>query len=239
MSLLTLVRHGQASYMQEDYDRLSPLGEEQARKFGEYVVRHRIPVDRVFHGPAQRHARTMSIAADVVRAAGLSWPEAQGIPHFDEFDAYAVMRSVVPLMVRQDPVIRSLNEEFRAKQHLPEAGRILQKLFEEVSRRWCTGAFDTPDVETWAQFRQRIAGAVEEVRLSAPQSSHTVVFTSGGPIAATVAYALDLPHDKAIEFVWLSRNCSYAQFLFSGDRFSMHAFNAIPHLDDLSLFTYR
>ena len=39
----------------------------------------------------------------------------------------------------------------------------------------------------------------------------------------------------AIEFVWLARNCSFAEFLFSGDRFSMHSFNSIPHLDDRRL----
>ena len=43
----------------------------------------------------------------------------------------------------------------------------------------------------------------------------------------------------AIEFVWLARNCSFAEFLFSGDRFSMHSFNSIPHLDDRRLLTYR
>jgi broad specificity phosphatase PhoE len=104
---------------------------------------------------------------------------------------------------------------------------------------WCTGEYDTPEVETWAQFRQRVGRAIDGLRATAAQSSHTVVVTSGGPIAAAVGYALDLPNEKAIEFVWLSRNCSFAQFLFSGDRFSLHAFNAIPHLDDLALVTYR
>lgn len=225
--------------MQEDYDRLSPLGEQQSRKLGEYWARHGVTADRVFHGPARRHSGTMDIAVSAVRKAGMEWPDAEVIPHFDEFDAYAVMQNVVPQMVQQDPVIRDLNQQFRANQHSPEAGRILQKLFEEVCRRWCTGIFDTPNVETWSEFRQRIGSAIDNLRQSAARSSHTVVFTSGGPIAASVAYALDLPHEKAIEFVWLSRNCSYAQFLFTGDRFSMHAFNAIPHLDDLSLFTYR
>ena len=35
MALLTLVRHGQASYLQQNYDELSPLGEQQARMLGE------------------------------------------------------------------------------------------------------------------------------------------------------------------------------------------------------------
>src|SRR3984893_14433603 len=38
MGLITLVRHGQASFLKEDYDKLSELGELQARTLGEYWV---------------------------------------------------------------------------------------------------------------------------------------------------------------------------------------------------------
>jgi broad specificity phosphatase PhoE len=225
--------------MSMDYDKLSPLGEQQSGKLGLYWARHGIVFQRVFCGPAQRHRRSMEIAADAVRAAGLPWPEATIIPALDEFDAYTVMKKVVPLMIAKDEEVRRLNDAFQANQHSPEAGRILQKLFEEVARRWSTGDYDVPEVESWQQFRSRISQAVDEIRESAEPSSSTVAFTSGGPIAAAVAHCLGLPDSKAIEFVWLSRNCSYSQFLFSGDRFSMHAFNAIPHLDELSFLTYR
>jgi broad specificity phosphatase PhoE len=225
--------------MSMDYDKLSPLGENQARKLGAYWVKHGIEFHRVLCGPTQRHQRTMEIAGEYVRAAGLPWPEPDIVPELDEFDAYTIMKTVVPVMVERDETIRTLYADFQANQHSPEAGRILQKLFEEVSRRWCTGDYDTPHVETWQQFRARIAAAVGKVRSAAPPSSSIVAFTSGGPIAATIGCCLDLPDRKAIEFVWLSRNGSYSQFLFSGDRFSLHSFNAIPHLDELSLLTYR
>jgi broad specificity phosphatase PhoE len=222
-----------------DYDKLSPLGEQQSAKLGLYWAKHGIGFQKVFCGPAQRHRRTMEIAAEHVRAAGLPWPEAVIVPALDEFDAYTVMKKVVPVMVEKDEQVRRLNEAFLGNQHSPEAGRILQKLFEEVARRWSTGDYDMPEVESWQQFRSRISQAIDEIRRSAESSSSTVVFTSGGPVAATVAHCLELPDSKAIEFVWLSRNCSYAQFLFSGTRFSMHAFNAIPHFDELSFLTYR
>lgn len=61
MSVLTLVRHGQASFMAEDYDRLSPTGEEQARRLGRYWTSRGIVFDRVCHGPAKRHIRTAEL----------------------------------------------------------------------------------------------------------------------------------------------------------------------------------
>jgi broad specificity phosphatase PhoE len=94
-------------------------------------------------------------------------------------------------------------------------------------------------VETWAQFRTRIREAIIRIRSEAAKSSSSVAFTSGGPIAATVSLALDLPPHKAIEFVWMSRNGSYSEFLFSGERFSLSSFNSFPHLDNRELLTYR
>src|SRR6188472_3091080 len=100
MSVLTLVRHGQASYMAEDYDRLSPLGEEQARKLGEFWVRHRIQFDLCFHGPAKRHRQTLEIASDYVRQAGLSWPDSEMVRELDEFDAFRMMQMLTPKLVK-------------------------------------------------------------------------------------------------------------------------------------------
>lgn len=237
--MLTLVRHGQASYMEADYDKLSVLGEEQARKLGHYWSRHRITFDRVIHGPAKRHKRTMEIAAEVVRSAGLPWPEAEEVPDLDEFDAFTVMRIMVPRLVKENTAIAELNQKFEDAGRSSEAGWHLQKLFEGVTRLWSSNEFETPETETWAQFRHRVGSAISRLRATTARSSRVVAFTSGGPIAATMGYALNLNPVQTIEFVWLSRNASYSQFLFSGERFSVHAFNAIPHLDDLSLFTYR
>lgn len=239
MSLLTLVRHGQAAYMEADYDKLSHLGEQQARKLGEYWVRHRITFHRVFCGPAKRHRRTMEIAGEVVQQARLAWPEPEIVPELDEFDAFTVMKRLTPVLVEHDPVVAQLNTQFLANRHSEEAGRILQKLFEEVARYWAGGEFHVPDVESYGQFYARIGQALDFIRCTAGSSTQTAAFTSAGPIAATVAHSLDLPPKKAIEFVWMSRNASYAQFLFSGERFTMHSFNSIPHLDDLNLLTYR
>ncbi|HYO81459.1 MAG TPA: histidine phosphatase family protein [Bryobacteraceae bacterium] len=239
MSVLTLVRHGQASYMSADYDKLSLAGEEQSARLGRYWAKHGITFDRVYSGPSKRHRHTAAIAGEIVRAAGLAFPEPEIVPDFDEFDAFTMMRLMTPRLVEQDPAVRELNEDFEASRSTPEAGRKLQKLFEEVARHWATGTHVLDSGESWVQFRTRVSRAVDAIRVSAPPSTSSVVFTSGGPISAAIGHVLSLDHAKTIEFVWLSRNCSYAQFLFSGDRFSLHAFNAIPHLDDMKLLTYR
>jgi broad specificity phosphatase PhoE len=224
--------------MAEDYDRLSPLGEEQARKLGEFWVQHEIGFDLCYHGPAKRHRRTAEIAGECVAAAGLPWPEMRAVPDLDEFDAFRVMQIMTPRLIEADPVIREMNADFRQNQQSPEAGRKLQKLFEAVSRRWCSGEFDMPEVESWSQFRARVASAIAQIRKDAGPGKNVVAITSGGPISATVADVMNLTPLVAIELLWLSRNCSFSEFLFSGDRYSMHSFNSIP-FDERRLLTYR
>lgn len=239
MGVLTLVRHGQASYMAEDYDRLSPTGEDQARKLGEFWVDRGIEFHQVFQGPAKRHARTAEIVAEVMNAAGMPLPEPVVIKELDEFDAFQVMKVMVPILIERDEAVRGMYERFQAAQDTPDAGRILQRLFGQVARHWSSGEFEIPEIESWAQFRSRICGAISHIRAVSPKSSNIAVFTSGGPIAATMSIALNLPPQQAIELVWMSRNCSYSEFLFSGDRFTLSSFNSFPHLDDRELLTYR
>ena len=45
MSRLFLVRHGQASFLSDDYDRLSPLGLEQSRRLGQHWLQAGIEID--------------------------------------------------------------------------------------------------------------------------------------------------------------------------------------------------
>ena len=62
VSVLLLVRHGQASWGADDYDRLSPLGEEQSRLLGAALAARGVRPDLVVRGsmqpaPADRRRR--------------------------------------------------------------------------------------------------------------------------------------------------------------------------------------
>src|SRR6266849_5247757 len=85
MALLTLVRHGQASFLESNYDKLSERGERQSRILGEYWLRTSATFDQVYYGPACRHLRTGEIVAEVYRRAGAAWPEPVTLPELDEY----------------------------------------------------------------------------------------------------------------------------------------------------------
>jgi hypothetical protein len=51
--------------------------------------------------------------------------------------------------------------------------------------------------------------------------------------------ALNLSPQHTLRVSWMSRNCSWSEFLYSGDRFTLSAFNTHPHLNDSAMLTYR
>ena len=80
MSLLFIVRHGQASFHADDYDQLSTLGMEQARQLALLWAEQNLSFDHVCVGPRRRHRQTMEAVAAVYRDRGLKWPKPVKLP---------------------------------------------------------------------------------------------------------------------------------------------------------------
>ncbi|HEV2690015.1 MAG TPA: histidine phosphatase family protein [Bryobacteraceae bacterium] len=239
MALLTLVRHGQASFLKENYDQLSERGERQSRILGEHWLRTGAVFDQVYQGPACRHLHTAKLVEEVYRRAGAPWPEAVTLPDWDEYAGIRVVRTFLPGLMETHEDIRALEAEFRQAGEQDAAFRIFDRLFARITRMWVNEELASPDIEPWRDFCARIDRGIERVRANAGKNSRIVVFTSGGVIAATVRAALDLTPQRTLEMSWTSRNASYAEFLFSPERFSLGSFNNHPHLEDEDLLTYR
>jgi len=240
MSHLTLVRHGQASFLADDYDQLSERGLVQSERLGKYwssILNG--PFDLVVYGPAKRHLQTGEVVADAFRKEGLSWPEPVEIPEFDEFQAFELMRAALPGLLERDPAVRELEMNFRTHTDAREKARAFEKLFQRVTRLWVAGELKTEGVEPWEEFCARVVRGLEQVRELAGRKANVVVFTSGGPISAAAGTALGLTPVKTLELSWVSRNSSYSEFLFSDGRFSLSSFNVHPHITEAHLLTYR
>ena len=62
MATIYLIRHGQASFGAEDYDKLSALGMRQAQVAGEYLRDHGIILDAAYSGELLRQRETARLA---------------------------------------------------------------------------------------------------------------------------------------------------------------------------------
>jgi broad specificity phosphatase PhoE len=239
VSRLFLVRHGQASFLAADYDQLSPLGEAQSRLLGNYWAHRNLPFERIATGPRIRQKNTARLVAEAYRQAGAHFPEAIVMPEFDEYDAEGVLRGALPDLLQTSHEVR---ESYRLYGHAStpsDRTKHFQAFFEIAVTKWMTGELLVPGVESWAEFSARVNRGISQFISQCGHGVNAAIFCSAGPITVAVARALHLTPLDTLKVLWMSRNGSYSEFWFSGDRFTLSAFNAVPHLDDPSLLTYR
>src|SRR5215469_2789348 len=239
MSRLFLVRHGQASFLEQNYDMLSALGEKQSRLLGEYWRHRRMIFHRVYTGPRARQIETAKIVGDVYGHGGLAWPEVKTLPEFDEYHGEWVMDASLESLVESDSQVRELQQAFLKASDTREKHKSFQRLFEVVISKWVGGEIQVQDVEPWPEFCARVRRGLALICSANGGNENVAVFSSGGPIGVGMQRALELSGQNTLKVMWMARNCSFSEFLFSGERFTLSSFNELPHLDDPGLITYR
>lgn len=234
MGQLFLVRHGQASAFEENYDRLSSLGEKQALRLGELWARRGVRFDRVFSGPRVRQQRTAEIAAEAARL-----PAPVTLDDLDEMRVEPLFREHMPELFARHAHLAALGDAMLAADGDEARAQKFAQLFEAALLLWVRGEVGMAGVETWLEFRARVRHALSAVRADAPRGSRIAVFTSAGPVAAAVQQALGADDETTLSMAFRVRNSSYSQYMFDRERFSLLSFNETPHLDDAAMLTVR
>jgi len=241
MSILYLVRHGQASFGQSNYDRLSPLGERQMRIFGEYWVKGRVSLDAVYTGALTRQRMSAEAVAAVYRAAGRQFPEAIALPEFNEYDSSAILTGSIPKVLAEHPEITALVKEIAPSGPLDMVRnkKTFQRVFSRVMDLWVDGKIRVQGMETWQDFIGRVNRGLDRIMAEQGSGKVAAVFTSGGTISAAMQKALGTADKVALELGWVIANSSVTEFRYSGDKFSLVTFNGTPHLDRMELISFR
>jgi broad specificity phosphatase PhoE len=242
VSRVYLVRHGQAG-TRKAYDALSELGRRQARLLGEYFVSEGIQFAAACSGELVRQEETADEVKAVYREAGVSFPEIARESGWNEFDLTHVYRALAPRLCVEDPEFareyHELVAQARAAAEQPEAN---------VNRRWLpcdskvveawTGGQHAYDGETWQAFRERVAGCRFKLE-PAERDANIVVFTSATPIGIWTALAMEIHDERALRLAGVLHNASCTVMRLSDGQLRLHSFNAIPHLCEPGLRTYR
>ncbi|NBA96693.1 histidine phosphatase family protein [Pseudomonas sp. R5(2019)] len=236
MGSIYFIRHGQASFGADDYDVLSSLGQHQAHVLGEHLANLGLRLDRCLAGGLRRQQDTARLALAPMRAAGLEIPVLEIDAAFNEFDADAVIRALLPGLLPSEP--NALHILKNARDNRGE----FQRLFALLVARWHAGEHDTPELESWRGFVERVQGGLARI-LELAESNHNIaVFTSGGTIAALLHLITGMTAAQAFALNWQIINTSLSQFKFRGNEVVMASFNGQTHLQLLKapeLITYR
>lgn len=226
MGQILLVRHAQASFGSDDYDRLSELGFTQASLLGRWFESCDTPIDRVMAGVMRRHHETARQCLEQRGAPGA--PELNTDPRLNEFDHVEVFE-----------VYRQSLQDGQAA---PLSAVQLQRMFATAMERWMSGRHDSDYRDSWQAFRARCLDAFEEMASGTPRAKAIVVFTSGGVIAAICQRLLDLTDKATHELNWSLANTGVTRVLFSEGRRGLGYLNSTAHFDAARvphLLTYR
>jgi broad specificity phosphatase PhoE len=221
MSQILLVRHGQASWGADDYDVLSPLGEQQSQVLGEALAARGVRPDVVLRGAMKRHRQTAEGAA-----AAAGWgAEVVADDGWNEFD-HVQMLSMHPSRYGEG------EEMSRAE---------FQAWFEEATRRWTGGEYDEDYDESFTAFGDRVDAALRRTvdRLAPNQTA--VVFTSGGPISWVAASLLGGSAQVWTQLNPVTVNSSVSKVVVGRRGATMVTFNDHSHLESAGdgFITYR
>jgi broad specificity phosphatase PhoE len=213
-----LIRHAQASWGSADYDRLSPLGETQARQLGGWLAGEATNYVQVVRGSLRRHAQTLELITAEFAAAGSALPAPRIDPDWNEFDHVPVLRAYAAAHPDDADVVAA-----RAGDSLA-----LRALLMGALRGWREGRFDDVAGETWPAFGARVAAARGRI---AAHAGAVLVVTSGGAIWRCAQAALDLD-DQGLVDAKLSflRNSSISEFERGRERWRMLSWDEVPHL---------
>lgn len=235
MATLYLIRHGQASFGAEDYDKLSGLGCRQASAVGRYLADHGIHLDAAYSGDLLRQRETTELALASQPAAVTHHVD----PRFNEVRNDEQIEHLVPEVVKTNPHIQALIEK-----GLRES-KDYQKVIEAVFNYWVSPACDKPEIQSWADYSGGVRAALADVMREQGSGKTVAVFTSGGTIATVVAQVLGLGGEHAYKFYEPIFNCSVTQLFYSGDKVSLSYFNDRSFLQLMgvdageNLVTYR
>ncbi|NNF17946.1 MAG: histidine phosphatase family protein [Gammaproteobacteria bacterium] len=227
MAQLLFIRHGQASFGADNYDKLSALGQLQARAVGrELLGSDRLP-SMAFSGHLTRQRHTADIA---LREAG-SDIQANALQAFDEYDAEGIFSSYLPEVLDDYPEIREriTPSDFSA---LKDPG-VFRTLFYPVMHKWISGADpgDTP-IEPWKEFRERVLAGVSQISAGLIDGQTATVFTSGGVISVIMTHVLRLQAIDSVDFNWRTANGSITSFFVTQQGLELHKHNHDEHLKD-------
>lgn len=203
MAELLVIRHGQASFGQDNYDVLSDLGHQQAKAVGALLREMDWVPDRLVTGTLTRQKDTLTSMG-----FGAAPDEHAGFNEYDFHDLLnARFKGDVPELVKGDR-----KTHFRA--------------LRETVFAWQDAAFDGAS-ETYAEFAAR----VEAARAFAcdTDARRVLVISSGGVIGQLTATALGADKRHMMELNLQVKNSAMTRFMFKGPRWSLHEFNATPH----------
>jgi broad specificity phosphatase PhoE len=217
MAKMYLVRHAQASFGAENYDKLSDMGIEQSKHIPKHFDIASDTVQGLYRGDMLRHHETLVHSfGDMPAIIDAKW---------NEFDHENVLRVHRPEIADREKAAAMVMSQ-------PNPKKFLEDEFEIAMMKWMTEEGTTSYNEPFKLFKELTLHALNNAIATARKEKQreVVVITSGGVIAFIAAHLLDAPLQKMAGLNLSVVNTSVTALLFNDEKVSLSYFNNYSHL---------
>lgn len=229
MSAIYLVRHGQAAFGTDDYDRLTPLGVEQCAALARHWRALDRPAPLVFAGTMRRHRQSAEAFVAALGADGAVGVGVETIAGLEEYDHEVLLDRYASLHAGSPDFAACWRDR-----------RVLHRALERALAAWTEEGVD--GCVAFTEFRDRCAASLAGLMAAIGRGREAVLFASAGSIAAAIQPLLGIGDWPAMRLTLTFYNTGVSRILFSGSGSAVESINGVPHLERpgmLHLITQR
>jgi broad specificity phosphatase PhoE len=232
MPVISLVRHGQASFGAADYDVLSELGHRQAALLDAALAARGPTIAVVRAGSLKRQLDTALACPRSVRG-----PIVQDA-RWDEYDSAGVIAHHATVVSPPPDAAVHAAAGIGAPEGM--TSQEFQAMLDEALLAWIQAGPDSSCAESWPAFRERALAALHELAAELRSGQDALVFTSGGTIAAVAAALLQAPAPVFVALNKVVVNTSVTKVMAGRSGLRLLSYNEHTHLEhDRAVMTFR
>lgn len=209
MTVIYLVRHGQASFSADNYDQLSDKGIQQAKLVGQYLQKKISRPNRIITGDMLRHQQTATHSINAFLSeetdANISQQEDA---RWNEYDHQNILGAYNPELATPSSARQYLAQQAKPLEHF-------KVLFINAIEQWMSADNNPAYSESFESFSRRVIGALKDVA-EQNKTGNVIIYTSGGPISLVVCYLLGMPLSRFIEVNWSLVNAGVTKIVTRG-----------------------
>ena len=223
MTTIYLIRHGQASFGQDNYDELSELGQQQATRLGKVLAKRLPKFDAVCLGTMKRHRQT---ANNCLAGFGQNFDQVDAVfdAGWNEYDHQDILRQFRPEFVNSKSMMSYLRQQENPKE-------AFETDFNKAINRWIEGGNNQDYTESWGEFTSRVHSALNSILVGNSDKKNIAIFTSGGPISLVSQHFLGVSSERIMKMNWTLLNCGVTKLVSTGSRVFVASLNEHTHFE--------
>lgn len=213
MSRIYLVRHGQAPFGTDDYDRLTATGVAQCERLARHWRAIGRRVDCLYSGTLRRQKDSAAAFARSYGIDGGPEPLPRELPGFEEYNHRALLEA----------------HDGAGLRTAPADPRAFHRRLSGALAAWTEGRL--AGFEPYREFRARCTGALASLLAATGRGRTAVLFASAGSIAAAMQDALGIGDRDAVRLKLTFYNTGVSCLLWDGAALTIESVNAVSHLE--------